>query len=116
MENRKEVVKKRSYAFMQILLLVVAIVAFSWMVGSSIREVSASGVGTPCTSDAGEAGTCVDVTIQGSCSDGSIIDNKCPGNNDIKCCIPKDPNAEDKKKLGDWIKSATTKSNICINA
>jgi hypothetical protein len=69
---------KATIAISQILILVIAIVAISWMIGGNVKVVSAAGSGETCT------GTCIDINTQG-CSL-STITLLCPGPSNIQCC------------------------------
>ena len=52
---------------------------------SSSPTGSNNGVGQSC-SDGNRTGTCIDTDVS-SCSNGTLISNRCPGGKNVKCCI-----------------------------
>lgn len=85
--KQKEKIETKVIALFQALILVVAIIAFSWMIGNSIGVVSADNLGA--TSDSACTvlkGTCIN-TATTSCT-GEIKIGLCPGDNTIRCCVP----------------------------
>lgn len=73
--------EKGTIALFQILILVIATIAFSWMIGSEIEVVSAEGTGVDCVTN--KLGTCV---TTGSCT-GTVVASDCATGK--TCCVTK---------------------------
>jgi len=81
-KNRNKTTREKgTIAVFQILILVIATIAFSWMIGSEIEVVSAEGTGVDCATN--KLGTCV---TTGSCT-GTIVASDCATGK--TCCVTK---------------------------
>ena len=83
MKNKKNklIREKGTVAIFQILILVIATIAFSWMIGSEIEVVGAEGTGVDCITD--KLGICV---TTGACT-GTVVASDCATGK--TCCITK---------------------------
>ncbi|MGY4884961.1 MAG: hypothetical protein ACP5NZ_05270 [Nanobdellota archaeon] len=100
MKNKKErKYEKRTMAFSEIFILVLATIAFSWMIGGDIEEVSAE-EGDPCGRVC--SGTQVYLGVEsasGSCVAGSTVVEYCTdgcSTNGISCKTPGEEGGDDK--------------------
>ncbi|MEA3414316.1 MAG: hypothetical protein U9Q99_02210 [Nanoarchaeota archaeon] len=88
----------KAMAVSQVIILLVAILAFAFIVGSSIETVSAD-ISSPCKD---KGGTCLNVT-KDTCKGTwkNISDEngifRCPGDNDIQCCVPNEEPEKEKE-------------------
>jgi hypothetical protein len=97
----------RTIALSQIIILVIATIAFAWMVGSEVKTVSA--VGESCSSG-GVSGTCIDTSTTGC--DGSTMAGLCPGGNNVRCCIPS-TSSQCKVCVGNVVYGGTLSGTTC---
>jgi|GEM_PF-1864784 len=87
--NKRKIKEKRelkAISFFEIILLVVATVAFSWMIGSQIETVSADGGSTSNTGCISAGGTCINLTANPTCIGEKKV-GLCAGL-EFTCCVP----------------------------
>lgn len=88
MEKEKQRKETKAIAISQIFILVIATIAFSWMIGSEIETVSAADAG--CTE---KGGTCI--TSPQACDGQRITDATLCPTAGYQCCVPKENNDGD---------------------